>query len=98
MHSKNPILIFINALILTFIILFLNISIVHARSRAPLGHVYLQPKLLEENLSQLFMELIILKAQLKKFYNSIMLRSDLVIAGSNFIFFILMTIIQNFRP
>ena len=26
-HSKNPILIFVNALILTFIILFLNISI-----------------------------------------------------------------------
>ena len=32
-QSKNPILILINAIILTFIILFNNISIVHARSR-----------------------------------------------------------------
>ena len=29
---------------------------------------------------------IILKIKLKKFYNSIMLRSELTIAGSNFIF------------
>ena len=32
------------------------------------------------------MELIILTNRFKKFYNSIMVRSDLVIAGSNFIF------------
>ena len=32
------------------------------------------------------MELIILTIKLKKFYNSIMVRSNLVIAGSNFIF------------
>ena len=35
MHSKNPILILINSIILIGIILFYNISIVHARSRAP---------------------------------------------------------------
>ena len=34
-HSKNPILIFLNSICLIFIILFLNISIVHVRSRAP---------------------------------------------------------------
>ena len=34
-HSKNPLLIFINSIILIGIILFFNISIVHARSRAP---------------------------------------------------------------
>ena len=34
-QSKNPFLIFLNALILIFIILFYGISIVHARSRAP---------------------------------------------------------------
>ena len=32
------------------------------------------------------MELTILKINLKKFYNSVMLRSKLTIAGSNFIF------------
>ena len=34
-HSKNPILILFNSLALITIILFFNISIVHARSRAP---------------------------------------------------------------
>ena len=34
-HSKNPILIFLNTIILIGIILYFNISIVHARSRAP---------------------------------------------------------------
>jgi hypothetical protein len=34
-HSKNPLIIFINFLALIFIILINNISIVHARSRAP---------------------------------------------------------------
>ena len=34
-HSKNPILILLNAIIITFVILILNIDIIHARSRAP---------------------------------------------------------------
>ena len=34
-HSKNPLMIFLNAIILIGIILFYNISIVHARCRAP---------------------------------------------------------------
>ena len=34
-QSKNPILILFNTIIIFFIILFYNINIVHARSRAP---------------------------------------------------------------
>ena len=34
-HSKNPILILLNTIIISFIILVYNINIVHARSRAP---------------------------------------------------------------
>ena len=34
-QSKNPIIILLNSIFLFFIILFLNIDIVHARSRAP---------------------------------------------------------------
>ena len=34
-QSKNPILILFNSIFLIFIIFFLNINIVHARSRAP---------------------------------------------------------------
>ena len=66
-HSKNPILMLFNTIALIFIILFHNISIVHARSRAPAWSCLLQQKLQEENLLQLFMVLIILKTQLKNF-------------------------------
>ena len=58
-----------------------------------LGLVYLQQKLQEENLLQHFMEHIILKS-IKKFYNSVMVRSDLIIAGSNFIFSHIIKIIK----
>ena len=34
-HSKNPILILFNAIVIFFIILIYNINIVHARTRAP---------------------------------------------------------------
>ena len=43
-HSKNPILMFFNSLILIFIILFFNIYIVHARSRAPAWSCFLATK------------------------------------------------------
>ena len=85
-HSKNPILIFINALILTFIILFLNISIVHARSRAPAWSCLFATKITGRKFVTTFHGTYNFKNSLKKFYNSIMLRSDLIIAGSNFIF------------
>jgi len=85
-HSKNPVLIFINALILTFIILFLNISIVHARSRAPAWSCLLATKITGRKFVTTFHGTYNFKSSIKKFYNSIMLRSDLVIAGSNFIF------------
>ena len=39
-QSKNPILILFNAVIISFIILVYNISIVHARSRAPAWSCY----------------------------------------------------------
>ena len=85
-HSKNPILIFINALILTFIILFLNISIVHARSRAPAWSCFFATKITGRKFVTTFHGTYNFKSSIKKFYNSIMLRSDLIIAGSNFIF------------
>ena len=40
-NSKNPLLIFFNSLALIWIILYNNISIVHARSRAPAWSCYL---------------------------------------------------------
>ena len=85
-HSKNPLLIFINAIILTFIILFFNINIVHARSRAPAWSCFLATKITRRNFVTTFHGTYNFNSKLKKFYNSIMVRSKLIIAGSNFIF------------
>ena len=85
-QSKNPILILINAVILTFIILFNNISIVHARSRAPAWSCLIASKITSRKFVTTFHGTYNFKSNLKKLYNSVMVRSDLIIAGSNFIF------------
>ena len=85
-HSKNPILMFINSIILIGIILFYNISIVHARSRAPAWSCFLATKLTRRKFVTTFHGTYNFSGKLKKFYNSVMVRSDLIIAGSNFIF------------
>ena len=85
-HSKNPILIFINSIALIFIILFHNISIVHARSRAPAWSCLLATKITRRKFVTTFHGTYNFKNSIKKFYNSVMVRSNLVIAGSNFIF------------
>ena len=85
-HSKNPFLIFLNAIILIGIIWFFNISIVHARSRAPAWSCFLATKFTKRKFVTTFHGTYNFSGNLKKFYNSIMVRSDLIIAGSNFIF------------
>jgi len=85
-HSKNPILILINAIILMFIILFFNINIVHARSRAPAWSCLIATKITMRKFVTTFHGTYNFNSKIKKFYNSVMLRSNLIIAGSNFIF------------
>ncbi len=85
-HSKNPFLIFFNAIILIGIILFYNISIVHARSRAPAWSCLVATKMTRRKFVTTFHGTYNFNSKIKKFYNSVMVRSDLIIAGSNFIF------------
>ena len=85
-HSKNPLLMLFNSLILIGIILFYNITIVHARSRAPAWSCLLATKFTRRKFVTTFHGTYNFNGGLKKFYNSIMVRSDLIIAGSNFIF------------
>tara|TARA_B100000787_G_scaffold143105_1_gene112634 strand:- start:303 stop:1457 length:1155 start_codon:yes stop_codon:yes gene_type:complete len=85
-HSKNPILMLFNSISLIFIILFYNISIVHARSRAPAWSCLIATKITRRKFVTTFHGTYNFKNLIKKFYNSIMVRSNLVIAGSNFIF------------
>jgi glycosyltransferase involved in cell wall biosynthesis len=85
-HSKNPLIIFINFLALVAIILVKNISIVHARSRAPAWSCLLAAKITGRKFVTTFHGTYNFNNKIKKFYNSVMVRSDLIIAGSNFIF------------
>ena len=85
-QSKNPALILFNTIIISFIILIYNINIVHARSRAPAWSCFLATKLTFRKFVTTFHGTYNYSNTVKKFYNSIMVRSDLVIAGSNFIF------------
>jgi len=85
-QSKNPLLILLNSLILILVILFFNISIVHARSRAPAWSCLFATKITRRKFVTTFHGTYNFKNPLKKYYNSVMLKSDLIIAGSNFIF------------
>ena len=85
-QSKNPILILFNTLLISLIIIFYNINIVHARSRAPAWSCFFATKITLRNFVTTFHGTYNFSNKIKKFYNSIMVRSDLVIAGSNFIF------------
>jgi len=85
-HSKNPILILFNTIVIFFIILIYNINIIHARSRAPAWSCFLATKLSFRKFVTTFHGTYNFSNSIKKFYNSVMVRSNLVIAGSNFIF------------
>ena len=85
-HSKNPILMLFNSLALIAIILIFNISIVHARSRAPAWSCLLATKITRRKFVTTFHGTYNFNNSLKKYYNSVMLKSNLIVAGSNFIF------------
>ena len=85
-QSKNPILIFLNSIILTIIILLSGINIVHARSRAPAWSCFIACKITRRKFVTTFHGTYNFNSSIKKLYNSVMVKSDLIIAGSNFIF------------
>ena len=85
-QSKNPILILFNAIMISLIILVYNINIVHARSRAPAWSCLIATKITTRKFVTTFHGTYNFNNRFKKFYNSVMVRSHLIIAGSNFIF------------
>ena len=85
-HTKNPLLILINTLALALFIIFFKINIIHARSRAPAWSCYFASFLTRRIFVTTFHGTYNYKSNIKRFYNSVMLRSKLTIAGSNFIF------------
>ena len=85
-HSKNPFIMFINFIIIFMVILFYNIDIVHARSRAPAWSCLWACFFSRKKFVTTFHGTYNFSSKLKLFYNSVMVRSKLIIAGSNFIF------------
>ena len=85
-YSKNPLIILFNIIALIFIIFIYNISIVHARSRAPAWSCFFATKIMGRKFVTTFHGTYNFNSKIKRFYNSIMVKSNLVIAGSNFIF------------
>ena len=85
-HSKNPLLILFNTLILSIYIFIFKIDIIHARSRAPAWSCYFASIITRRAFVTTFHGTYNFKSNFKKFYNSVMLRAKLTIAGSNFIF------------
>ena len=85
-HSKNPLLILTNAFLISIIVLIYNINIIHARSRAPAWSCLISCFFTRRKFITTFHGTYNFSNPIKKFYNSVMVRSKLVIAGSNFIF------------
>ena len=85
-QSKNPIIIFINFIIIFFILIVYKIDIVHARSRAPAWSCLWACFFLGKKFVTTFHGTYNFSSKLKLFYNSVMVRSKLIIGGSNFIF------------
>jgi len=85
-HSKNPIIIFLNFIIIFFILWVYKIDIVHARSRAPAWSCLWACFFSRKKFVTTFHGTYNFSSNIKQFYNSVMVRSKLIIGGSNFIF------------
>ena len=85
-QSKNPVIILLNFIIIFFILLIYKIDIVHARSRAPAWSCLWACFFSRKKFVTTFHGTYNFSSKLKQFYNSVMVRSKLIIGGSNFIF------------
>ena len=84
-NSKNPLKIFLNTIKIIQLIKKLNITIVHARSRAPAWSSYFACVVTGAKFITTFHGTYNFSNPLKKYYNSIMLKTNGTIAISEFI-------------
>jgi len=94
-HSKNPYLIWKNALRLKEIVRDNKVDLIHARSRAPAWSCYWATKGTDIPFMTTFHGTYGHHSKLKRWYNAVMLRSDQTIAVSNFIAKHIQTIYPN---
>ena len=83
--SKNFFMIIFNIFVILFLILLKRINICHVRSRGPAWSAYFACKLTNVPLVSTFHGTYNFKSNTKLFYNSVMLRTNHVIAGSDYI-------------
>jgi len=83
--SKNPLIIFLNIYKLSRIIKKYKINIIHARSRAPAWSAYFAAKKMGIPFVATFHGTYSIQNNLKKKYNSVMIKADKVIEISSFI-------------
>ena len=83
--SKNIFFILLNVFYIFYLIKKNKINIVHARSRGPAWSCYLACKLSNTRFVTTFHGTYNFSSSIKKYYNSIMTKSDITIAGSDFI-------------
>jgi len=83
--SKNIFFILLNIFYIFYLIKKNKINIVHARSRGPAWSCYLACKLSNTRFVTTFHGTYNFSSSIKKYYNSIMVKSDVTIAGSDFI-------------
>jgi glycosyltransferase involved in cell wall biosynthesis len=83
-HSKNPFTIAANVQRLEALIQARGVNIVHARSRAPGWSAYLAARAAKVGFVTTFHGIYKARSPLKRLYNSVMARGDLVIANSEY--------------
>lgn len=83
-HTKNPFVALANAFRLASLIKKRGVQIVHARSRAPAWSALLAARLAGVPFVTTFHGIYNARSPLKRFYNSIMARGDIVIANSHY--------------
>jgi len=83
-HSKNPLVIMGNAARLAALIRRENVSLVHARSRAPAFSALWAAKAAGVPFVATYHGIYKARSGLKRWYNAVMTRGDLVIANSEF--------------
>jgi glycosyltransferase involved in cell wall biosynthesis/ADP-heptose:LPS heptosyltransferase len=84
-HTKNPYGIFANIIRLVHIINHFHVDIVHVRSRAPAWSAFAAARLSGRPFVTTYHGTYNARLPIKRFYNSVMARGDLVIANSRFI-------------
>ncbi len=82
--SKNPLTVYGNASVLAKIIAKRGVDIVHARSRAPAWTALWAARRMRKPFVTTYHGVYNAKTSLKRWYNSVMARGDIVIANSNY--------------